>query len=178
MTSDNSKKASLKQKAVHELEEFGAIFLYLAFFFCAVATYSMLLLKEYQVPYYSYATSLINALIVAKLILIGQYAHLGKKHETNPLFQLAIYKAFLFTLLVFAFHVLEELIKRLFHGEAVAAASRSIRIDELLARSLIVFCTFVPLFAFLELRRVLGDETFSDMFFRKGAAKSEPSDRG
>ena len=178
MTTDNPKKATLKQKAVHELEEFGAIFLYLAFFFCAVATYSMLLLKQYQVPYYSFAISLINALIVAKVILIGQYAHLGKRRESRPLFQVAIYKAFLFTLLVFAFHILEESIKRLFHGDAIAASSRSIRIDELLARSLVVFCTFVPLFAFLELRRVLGEETFSDMLFRTGAmAKSDSSSR-
>jgi hypothetical protein len=168
MSTDDPKKPSLKQKAVHEFEEFGAIFLYLAFFFCAVATYSMLLLKEYQVPYYSYATSLINALIVAKVILIGQYAHLGKKHEAKALFQVAIYKAFLFGLLVFGFHIIEELIKRLFHGETVAAASSSIRIDELLARSVVVFCTFVPLFAFLELRRVLGEETFGEIFFRTG----------
>jgi hypothetical protein len=176
MATDNSKKASLKQKAVHELEEFGAISLYLAFFFCAVVTYSMLLLKQYQVPYYNYATALINALIVAKVILIGQYAHLGNRQESKPLFQSAIYKAFMFTLLVFAFHILEELIKRLWHGDAVAAASRNIRVDDLLARSLVVFCTFVPLFAFLELRRVLGEDRFSDLLFRTGAtAKSDSS---
>jgi hypothetical protein len=168
MSTDESKKPSLKQKAVHEFKEFGAIFLYLAFFFCAISTYSMLLLKQYQVPYYSYATSLINALIVAKVILIGQYAHLGKRHESKPLFQSAIYKAFLFGLLVFGFHIIEELIKRLFHGETVAAASSSIRIDELLARSVVIFCTFVPLFAFIELRRVLGEEAFHEMFFRTG----------
>lgn len=128
----------------------------------------MLLLKQYQVPYYTYAASLINALVVAKVILIGQYAHLGKRHESKPLFQSAIYKAFLFGLLVFGFHIIEELVKRLFHGETVAAASSSIRIDELLARSVVIFCTFVPLFAFLELRRVLRDETFGQIVFRTG----------
>jgi hypothetical protein len=39
MSDKNSKSADLKQKAVHEFQQFVAISLYLAFFFCAVATY-------------------------------------------------------------------------------------------------------------------------------------------
>jgi hypothetical protein len=50
------------------------------------------------------------------------------------------------------------------------------RIDDLLSRSLVVFCTFIPLFAFRELRRVLGDDHFRALFFRTGAtAKSDLS---
>ena len=174
MNAETSEKPSLKQKAAHEFKEFVWIFLYLAFFFCSVATYSMLLLNRFQVPYYAFGTALINALVIAKVILIGEYAHLGKRHEAKPLLQVALYKAFLFGLLVFGFHVVEEVIRRLVHGADIASASRAVRIDELLARSLIVFCTFVPFFAFRELRRVLGEEAFRDLFFRKGAsAKSE-----
>jgi hypothetical protein len=113
MSNDSSNKATLKQKAKHELVQFGIIFLYLAFFFCAVSTYGMLLLNEYHVSSYNYAFALINALVIAKVILIGEYAHLGKKHESKPLFLSAIYKAFLFGLLVFGFHIIEELIKHL-----------------------------------------------------------------
>src|SRR5271155_2047097 len=113
MNTDISKGATFKQKAVHELQEFFGIFLYLAFFFCAFATYSMLLLNEFHVSYFVFGTALINALVIAKVILIGEYAHLGKKHEVKPLFESATYKAFLFSLLVFAFHIVEEVIKRL-----------------------------------------------------------------
>ena len=73
----------LKQKAIHEFKQFVAISIYLAFFFCAVTTYKMLLLNEFQ--RISTFTSLINALVIAKVILIGEYAHLGKKHEDKPL---------------------------------------------------------------------------------------------
>jgi len=144
--------------------------LYLAFFFCAVATYSMILLDKFHVSYFTYGAALINALVIAKVILIGEYAHLGKKHEAKPLFLSSVYKAFLFSLLVFAFHIIEEVIKRLWHGETMAGASRELRFDDLLCRSLIVFCTFVPLFAFRELQRVLGEENFRALFFRSGAA--------
>src|SRR5208337_1107548 len=168
MSTEISKSTTLKQKAVHELEEFFGIFVYLAFFFCAVATYSMLLLNEFHVSYFTFGTALLNAAVIAKVILIGEYAHLGKKHETKPLFLSAAYKAFLFSLLVFAFHIVEEVIKRLIHGADMAAASRDIRIDELLARSLIIFCTFIPLFAFREFRRVIGEDEFRAMVFGSG----------
>jgi len=169
MSTEISKSTTLKQKAVHELEEFFGIFVYLAFFFCAVATYSMLLLNEFHVSYFTFGTALLNAAVIAKVILIGEYAHLGKKHETKPLFLSAAYKAFLFSLLVFAFHIVEEVIKRLWHGETFATASHRIRINELLARTLVIFCTFLPLFAFRELRRVLGEDKFRSLFFRTEA---------
>jgi hypothetical protein len=166
MTRTAAQKAELKQKAKHEGRELLVIFLYLAFFFCSLATYNILLLREYHVEqYWNFAFALINALVVAKVILIGEYAHVGKRHEDKPLFVSAIWKAFLFGLLVFAFHVVEEVIKRLIHGADVATASRDIRIDELLARSLIVFCTFIPLFAFREFRRKMGEEEFHAMVF-------------
>jgi hypothetical protein len=173
MSAEISNKATIKQKAKHELVEFLGISLYLAFFFCAVATYSMLLLNQFQVSYFTYGLALINALVIAKVILIGEYAHLGKKHEDKPLFQSALYKAFLFGLLVFAFHVIEEVIKRLIHGESLAASSREVRIDQLLARSVVVFCTFIPLFAFRELEQVLGEDNFRELFFRTGATPKD-----
>lgn len=57
---------------------------------------------------------------------------------------------------MFAFHIVEELIKRLLGGENMTTASREIRLDDLACRSLVVFCTFIPLFAFRDLQRVLG----------------------
>jgi hypothetical protein len=169
MTVENSKKSTFKQKATHELKDFAGISIYLAFFFCSVAAYSALLLNQFHVSYFVYGSALINALVIAKIILIGEYARLGKHHETKPLFQSAIYKAFLFSLLVFGFHIVEEVIKVLWHGESMVSAFHKVRIDELLARTLIVFCTFIPLFAFRELRRVMGEEKFRDLFFRTGA---------
>jgi hypothetical protein len=178
MNAEISKRTGVKQKVIHEFEEMAGIFLYLAFFFCALATYSMLLLNEYHVPYFNYGAALINALVISKVILIGESVHLGKRQETRPLFLSAVSKAFLFGLLAFAFHVVEEVVKRLMHGETVASAWRAMRIDDLLCRTVVVFCTFIPLFAFLELRRVIGEDNFWNLFFRTGTMeKSDPSRR-
>ncbi len=70
MHAEHSEKTSAKQRVAHEFEELAIITLYLAFFFCALATYSMLLLDRFHVSYFAYGTALINALVIAKVILI------------------------------------------------------------------------------------------------------------
>ena len=162
--SDKNSTADLKHKAVHEFKQFVAISLYLAFFFCAVATYRMLLLNDFRDSYFNYLAGLINALVIAKVILIGEYAHLGKKYEHKPLLLSSAYKALLFGLLVFCFHIIEEVVKRLLHGEAMAGAFHNMHINDLIGRALVTFCTFVPFFAFREVRRVLGEDKFQDLF--------------
>jgi hypothetical protein len=81
MTIDYSKHAELKQKAKHELQDYAGISLYLAFFFSALATYSMLLLGKFHISYFTFGSALINALVVAKIIMIGEYVRLGKRAE-------------------------------------------------------------------------------------------------
>ena len=171
MSIEVSAKPTVTQKIKHEFIEFVGIALYLAFFFCSLAVYKSMLLHQYDISYFAYGTALLNALVIGKVILIGEYARLGKKHENKPLLVSSLYKAIVFTGLVFAFHIVEEVVKRLIHKESFAGALREVRLDDLLARSLIIFCTFLPLFAFRELQRVMGEEGFRDLFFKTGANK-------
>jgi len=164
----NSAHPDLKQKAKHELREMLELSLYLAFFFCALAAYDMLLLNEYHVESWNFAFALINALVITKVIMIGEYAKLGRKHENKSLLVSAVWKAFVFGLLVYAFHIVEEGIKRLIHGADLARAPREIRFDQLAGRAIVVFCIFVPLFAFRELKRVMGEDKFRALLFGPG----------
>jgi hypothetical protein len=68
MTKEHFKHAELKQKAKHELQDYAAIPLYLAFFFCALSTYSMLLLGKFHISYFTFGAALINALRWPKLL--------------------------------------------------------------------------------------------------------------
>jgi len=172
MSSEHSKASVLKQKAIHEFVEAVELTLYLAFFFCAVITYRLVLLHDFRDAALNYSFAVINALVAAKVILIGEASHLGKKYEARSLLLSAVYKAFLFGLLVFGFHIVEEAIKRLLHGGHIADVFRDMSVDDFLCRSLVVFCTFIPLFAFRELRRVLGEDKFNDLFFHARANKT------
>ena len=113
--------------------------------------YDMLLLRQYDVRSWEIGLALLNALVITKVIMIGEYAKVGKRHEDKALFVSIVWKALVFVvfvLLVFAFHVVEEIIKRLVHGADIARTSREIRFDNLAGRSIVIFCVFIPLFAF------------------------------
>lgn len=86
MNAENVQKTSVKQKVAHEFEELAIITLYLAFFFCALVTYSMLLLDRFHVSYFAFGTALINAIVIAKVILIGEAVHAGTRFEGKALF--------------------------------------------------------------------------------------------
>jgi len=166
----NKENATLKQKAAHEIAEWIAISVYLGFFFCAMATYRMILVNDFRDAWFNYSAALINALVIAKVILIGELAHVGRRSEKRPLLFSAIYKSLAYGLLVFAFHVVEEIVKHLIHGVPFAGALGRVRLDDLLGRALVVFCTFIPFFAFRELSRVLGEEKFRDLVFQHKSA--------
>jgi hypothetical protein len=169
----NSTHSDRKQKVKHELWEMTWLFLYLAFFFCAFVGYDLLLLKQYEVAYWNFGFALLNALVITKVIMIGEYAKLGKRHEDQSLLVSTLWKAFVFGVLVFAFHIVEEIVKRLIHGTDLARASREVRLDQLASRTIVVFCTFIPLFAFREFRRVMGEEPFHALVFGKKKAANE-----
>jgi hypothetical protein len=174
MNHDNPKTAARKQKAIHELKETTIIFLYLGLFFCAVTLFANLLMRANHGESFSYVASIIAALVITKVILIGEYAKLGKKQESKPLVQSAVIKAFLFALLALVFHVAEESIKRHLHHEAFATALQPSHIYIQLARTLVVFCGFIPLFAFRELRQMVGEEAFHHMVFSKRPTPVKP----
>ena len=79
----NSAHPDRKQKIKHELREMLELFLYLAFFFCALAIYDMLLLRQYSVEYWTIAIALINAALITKVIMIGNMRNWGSDTSTS-----------------------------------------------------------------------------------------------
>ena len=176
MTSPNPDAAlTFKQKAAREMKEYLIISAYLAFFFCAMVAYTDLLLEQHNVndDLVTYSFAIINALIIGKVILIGEMVHVAKHAETRPLYQSVILKSIIFGILVFLFHLLEEFIKRLIHGEPRGTVLHNIHINQLISRNIIIFCAFLPLFAFRELRRVMGEENLYAIFFGRHTPTSK-----
>jgi hypothetical protein len=167
---------SWKQTITHETKEFLAVLLFLAPFFLAFSTYRMMVLNDFEDKYFAYGSALVKAFVFAKIILIGEYARLGKRQEDKPLIVSSIWKAFLFSLLVAAFHVLEDSVRGLLHGEDLAAAFREVSREDwrdLLARILVVFCAFIPFFSLREVGRVMGQDKLYALFFRRSRADLE-----
>ena len=156
----------LKRKVTQEFWQLGSLTTYLGVFFCVLDTYGMLLMNKFHIAYFAYGTSLLNAVLVAKAILIGEAINLGERFEQKPVLYSAIAKATMFAWLVFVLHLLEETVKNLFVGKTVAAAFEDIRLDDLLMRTIVIVCAFVPLFIFREMRRVIGRDALRNILLR------------
>jgi len=155
--------------------EYWINFIYLAAFFCAFTWYRKLTLAEYQISSYHFGAGVIEALILAKVVLIGNALHLGKGFGNKPLIWPTLYKALVFVLFTGVFFVIEHTIVGIIHGQGWAEGVQHILIkgrDELLARCLVMFFSFIPFFAFQELSEASGEGKISAMFFR-GREKSQ-----
>ena len=171
---------SWKQKVISELIEYWIVVAYLACFFGVFTWYRRLVLAAYQISYLQYGVILIQSLVLAKVIWIGEALRLGRGFEDKPLFVPTIYKSVVFTLFVGVFSVVERTIEGLIHGRGWAGGVEEVLSKgkyELLARCLVTFVAFMPFFAFKELERVLGRGQIFTPFFRKAAATTSDLSR-
>jgi hypothetical protein len=156
-----------KQKLVHEIREFLAVFLFLAPFFLAITNYRIYLQGNFSYPLLTYGMSLFGALVLSKIILIGELIHLGGGFSNRPKLFIAVYKSAVFTIFYLMFHMLEEGVRGALHGKGFLHAVQTetfTSVGGLSARLLFVFFTFVPFFALMETRRAMGIERFHELF--------------
>ena len=169
MAADAPKKPGLKQRIRREMQEYLIIAAYLAAFFVSFTTYRRLVLAEYHVSYFNYGWALMEAMILAKVILIGQALHVGERFHDRPLIVATLWQTFVFSLLVAAFVVAEHVVTALLHHRPVADEFRFTGGQgyEILARIQLMLVAFIPFFAFRQISRVLGEGKLLDLFFRK-----------
>jgi len=164
---DEHKKTRLKSRLRREITNYLFIFAYLAVFFVAFEWYKRLILAQYDITYLHYGIMITKALVLAKIVMLGDAIGLGRKLEEKPLIYPTFYKTFIFSIWVALFTVLEHVVFGLFHD---VSPSRSIDeffkqgIDGLVANWIVVFTVFIPFFGFRELSRVLGEEKIVQLY--------------
>ena len=140
--------------------------------FAAFTQYRRFLLAAHDITYTNYGVAVIEALILGKVIMIGEAVRLGRGLEQKPLIYATLYKTFVFTVFVGVFKVIEHVLKSLWNGIGFMAGLIELSekwSHELLANSLVVFAAFIPFFAINELGRVFGKDKLGALFFRKRA---------
>jgi hypothetical protein len=176
-----NKKLGWKKRLVRELIEYWTNVLYLAVFFGAFAWYRRLILAGYEISYLNYGAAVIEALIMAKVILIGQALGLSRGFEDRPLIFPTLYKAVLFSLFVGVFAVVEHLVTGLVRGKSLEVELNDLLSEgkyEMLARCMVTFLAFIPFFAVQELAQVLGEGKLRTLFFRARTAAESSGRRG
>ena len=165
-------KTQLKEKAKEEGRLLFLVTAYLAAFFAAFLTYRRLISREFGVTAFHYGAALIEAVVIAKVILIGKALGLGKKATRRSLAFSVLRSSLAYGALVAVFTILEHIVEGLVHGKSLAASVEAMwhqGLPEILGRVLVMFVAFIPFFAFWELGRLIGDKKLADLFVRKSA---------
>ena len=172
MSSLDKKKGKVKEKIVHEVVEYWINVFYLAIVFAAFTQYRRFVLAAHDITYTNYWVAVIEALILAKVIMIGAVLRLGRGLEDKPLIYPTLHKTVVFTLFVAVFTLIEHAIKGLWTGKGFMGGVVEYFGNgphEFLAGSLMLFVAFIPFFGVKELGRVLGQDKITTLFFRRRA---------
>jgi hypothetical protein len=168
----NAKTAALKARAIEEFKVFWVTALYLWVFLGSFTVYRRLIVAELGVAYLHYGIALIEALVIAKVILIGRMFGFSRRFEDKPLIVPVLYKSLLFGLFVLFFGVAEHVVEGWVHKQGMLGGLHDIGelgTYELTARVLMLMVAFVPFFAFWEIGRVLVMLKLQSMFFSEAS---------
>jgi hypothetical protein len=168
MSSPDKKNGDLKKKIFHEMAEYWINVVYLTLMFAAFTQYRRFVLAAHDITYTNYGVAVLEALILAKVVIIGDVLRLGRGLEQKPLIYPTLCKTVVFSLFVGAFTLIEHAIKGLWKGTGLTGGLVDLLgkgHHELLARCLVTFVAFIPFFAFRELGRVLGEGKIWTLFF-------------
>ena len=174
MNSQRNPQSSLKNRLVVESKQFLMIFLYLLLCLGLMVNFKRAILADYGINYREYGYVIIEAFILAKIILIGHLWQLEKRRFMDkPLIYTTVYSALIFSLLVICFNVIEQVIEGWLQHKAVAETFQEMLEKgwhQMLARCLFVFIIFIPYFAFIEVGRLMGEGQLFALFFHKRSA--------
>jgi hypothetical protein len=171
---DAESKPDWKAKAIHEFKVFWIIAIYLFVFLGLFTIYRRLVVAETGGAYLHYGIALVQALVIAKIVLVGRMLSISRVHDDKPLIYPVLYKSILFAGLVVVFGVIERLVEAWIHHEGVGGGLDKIvdlGLDEFFARLMLLVVSFVPFFAFWELGRLLGMDRLVALFFSKEAVQ-------
>ena len=159
---------TLKEKAYQQFREFLAIALYLWLVFGLLLVHKSLVLAEHGIDFTYHGFALINALALAKVMLVARDLHLGEQFNEAPLIYPTLVKSALFSIVLACFKILEEAAVGLYRGESFHQRTADIgggTWKGILTLTALVFVVLIPFVGFGELRRVLGKEKLTQILF-------------
>jgi hypothetical protein len=165
---------TLKEKAFHEFEEFLIIAFYLWVVLGLLEVHKSMILAEHHIDFAYHGLAIINALALAKVMLVAREVGLGNKVNDAPLIYPTVVKSALFTLVLVFFKILEDSALGWYRGESFHQSIADIgggTWKAILTFMLLGFVFLIPFVALGELRRVLGGGKLGKIFFHRDAER-------
>lgn len=173
-----SRKDKVKQVAYLQLKEFLIVFFYLWLIFALFNAQKAIILAQEHVEFTGYGFALINALALAKFMMIGKEINLADNiFKQKPLIYPTLLKSLVFAILLTILRVLKEVAVRLFKGHSFEESLKAL-VDHnakvVVAAGAIMFVMLIPFFAFTELSRHFGEGRLGRLFLHSRHNWLEP----
>jgi hypothetical protein len=159
---------TLKEKARREMRDFLVISLYLWIIFGLFVLYKSIILSEEHIPFAAHGFALINALAMAKVMLVAKGLHFADRFKEAPLIYPTLFKSVAFAVVLGAFKIVEEGLIGLYHGHSFSESIVSIgggTLNGILLLTLLLAVLLIPFFGFGEVDRVFGEQKLKKLFF-------------
>jgi hypothetical protein len=176
---NRSRSQQLKARALEEVRRFAVMFVYLWILFGLFVLNERIILGQRGIGFSSQGFAIINALVLAKVMLIAEDLKLASWLRPRPLMYPIFGESFLFTVLFICFHIAEHVVIGLFKGETVTTSVPAIGgggLAGLITVAVIFFVALIPFFAFRAVGRELGLGRLNAMLFGTGIGSADPAE--
>ena len=165
------KKVSIKAKAIDETKRFLLMSFYLWVLFAVLNLHKTVVLAQDHINYEEWGLALVNALVLAKVMLVAEDLKLGSRFKHRPLIYSVLWSSFVFSVVLIGFHIVEHGAMALLHGKPLSNSLADFGAGNLkgvLSFGAIGFVTLIPFFVFRDLGRVLGSDQLWQLVFASG----------
>jgi hypothetical protein len=164
-------KPNLKARALHEFARFATMFAYLWAMFVLFQIHQYVVLAQHHIPFTQFGVGLLNALVLAKVMLVADDLRLGEWRGRRPLIYPVLLRSVLFAVVFIVFDIVEKMLIGVFHGKAVAENIETPGgggILGVILVAIIIAVALVPFFAFVEVSRLMDPGELTRIFFIRG----------
>jgi len=169
-------KPSRKTRILEELRNLSITVVYLWILLSAAALHRQIILADYNIHFpEKFGFALINALILAKFMWLGEILHAGKRAVGKALLVATLWNSAVFGAILLVCHVVEEGLLRWWHGEVTGRSFSQvtgIRPAEAAGLALLMFVVLIPFFFTKGLLQILGKDEVKRLLLRTESKKS------
>ena len=166
----STSRQGLKQRVFLELKEGLIITLYLWAVFGLLVLHKSMILAEHNIDFAYNGLALINALALAKVMLVARKLDLSTRMKEAPLIYPTLFKSAFFAAVLACFKILEGAAIGLYRHQSFRQSNSELgggTWQGILTLALLVFVMLIPFVGFGELTRVMGEGKLEKLFFHR-----------
>jgi hypothetical protein len=159
----------VKHKILAEVRKLFWIFLYMWALLSLFVIHKSIVLND-QNLFYHQGFAIINAWLLAKVMLTAEMFHVADNLKDKPLIYPIVFKSAIFSVILISFYLFEEVLVGMWHGKTLANSMPAIgggSLEGILVVGIIMFVVLMPFFALREIGRDIGDDKLYELFFMR-----------